>query len=87
MIQFHKANIDFSNDGIKAAAATEGGGIGAATCGFEHLYDVPIETINMTFDRPYIFFIRDKVTGEVWFSGKVNTPTEKPCDNTDNCVG
>ncbi len=85
----HKANIDFSNDGIKAAAATESSGIGAATCGFEHLYDVPIETIDMTFDRPYIFFIRDKETGEVWFSGKVNTPTEKPCDNniTGNCVG
>ncbi len=87
----HKANIDFSNDGIKASAATAGGGMGAFTCGFEHLYDVPIETIDMTFDRPYIFLIRDKDSGEVWFAGKVYQPTEKPCDEAakqlDNCVG
>ena len=87
----HKANIDFSNDGIKAAAATAGGGMGAVSCGFEHLYDVPIETIDMTFDRPYIFLIRDKNSGEVWFAGKVYQPTEKPCDESakqsNNCVG
>ncbi len=87
----HKANIDFSNDGIKASAATAGGGMGAASCGFEHLYDVPIEIIDMTFDRPYIFLIRDKNSGEVWFAGKVYKPTEKPCDDSakqfNNCIG
>lgn len=77
----HKANIDFSNDGIKAAAATEAGGMGAATGGFEHLYDVPVEIIDMTFNNPYIFLIRDKKTGEVWFAGKVYKPTENPCKN------
>ncbi len=87
----HKANIDFSNDGIKASAATVGGGLGAMNCGFEHLYDVPVEVIDMTFDNPYIFLIRDKNSGEVWFAGKVYQPTEKPCDANakayNNCIG
>lgn len=71
----HKANIEFSNQGIKAAAATEGGGFGSTSCGFEYKYDVPIEIIDLTFDQPYMFLIRDKTTGEVWFSGKVYQPT------------
>ncbi len=71
----HKANIEFSNHGIKASAVTYGGGLGAAGCGYEYKYDVPVETIDLTFDRPYLFLIRDKATGEVWFSGKVYQPT------------
>lgn len=71
----HKANIEFSNQGIKAAASTQLGGAGASGCGYDYLYDVPVETIDMTFDKPYLFLIRDKVTGEVWFSGKVYQPT------------
>lgn len=70
----HKANIEFSNEGIKAAAATQEGGLGSTTCGFEHLYDVPIEVIDLTFDNPYMFIIRDKKTGEVWFMGTVYEP-------------
>ncbi len=85
----HKANIEFSNEGIKASAATQGGGLGAAMCGFEHLYEVPVKTINMTFNKPYIFLIRDKKTEEVWFVGKVYEPIEKPCEEISreyNCV-
>ena len=70
----HKANIEFSNDGIKASAATALGAGGAASCGFEHLYEVPVEIINLTFDKPYIFLIRDKDTNEVWFAGTVYEP-------------
>ncbi len=72
----HKANIEFSNEGIKAAAATSMGGFGAAGGGFEHLYEVPVETIDLTFDKPYLFLIRDKNSGEVWFVGRVQQPTE-----------
>lgn len=71
----HKANIEFSNDGIKAAAATGVGGLGATGCWFEHLYEVPVEKIDITFDKPYIFLIRDKESGEIWFTGKVVAPT------------
>lgn len=71
----HKANIEFSNIGIKASAATEAGGWGSAGGGFDYIYDVPVEVIDLTFDKPYLFLIRDKNTGEVWFSGKVYQPT------------
>ena len=72
----HKANIEFSNDGIKAAAATSIGGLGAADCGFDYIYKVPVEKIDLTFDNPYMFIIRDKDTGEVWFTGTVYEPVE-----------
>ena len=73
----HKTNIEFSNDGIKAAAATAMGGAGATGGGFEYLYEIPVEKIDMTFDKPYLFLIRDKDTGEVWFTGTVYEPTVK----------
>ena len=72
----HKATIDFSNDGIKAAAVTIFGGAGSAGCGFEHLYDVPVEVIDLTFDKPYVFFIHDKKTNEIWFTGTVYEPNK-----------
>ena len=72
----HKANIEFSNEGIKASAATMMGGAGAASIGFNYLYDVPVEEIDLTFDKPYMFIIRDKDTGEVWFTGTVYEPIE-----------
>lgn len=72
----HKANIEFSNEGIKAAAATAVGGFGSAGCWFAYDYDVPVEEINLTFDKPFIFLIRDKKTNEVWFTGTVYEPIE-----------
>lgn len=73
----HKSTIEFSNDGIKASAVTEVGGLGNASAGFEHLYEVPVEIIDMTFDKPYMFLIRDKSTGEIWFAGRVYEPINK----------
>lgn len=73
----HKANIDFSNDGIKAAAATAVGGMGSAAAGFDYLYEVPVEIIDITFDKPYLYLIRDKASGEVWFTGTVYNPSTK----------
>lgn len=69
----HKANIEFTQDGIKASAATFIGGAGGGGM-FDYQYDVPVETINLTFDKPYMFLIRDKETGEVWFAGTVYEP-------------
>jgi serine protease inhibitor len=73
----HKAKIEFSNDGIKAAAATKEGGTGAVGGGFNYLYEVPVEEIDITFDKPFIYLIRDKATGEVWFMGSVYEPKTK----------
>ena len=72
----HKATIDFSNDGIKAGAFTAGGGAGAGGCGYDYQFKVPVEDIDLTFDKPYMFIIRDKDTNEVWFAGTVYEPTE-----------
>ncbi len=69
----HKANIEFTQDGIKAAAATILGGKGAGEP-FDYYYDVPVEDIDLTFDKPYMFLIRDKEKGEVWFAGTVYNP-------------
>ena len=69
----HKANIEFTQDGIKAAAATLLGGAGGADP-FNYCFDVPIEEIDLTFDKPYMFLIRDKETGETWFAGTVYEP-------------
>ena len=73
----HKATIEFSNEGIKASAATTMGGFGATAGGFEYLYEVPVEIIDITFDRPYLYLIRDTASGEVWFTGTVYNPIEK----------
>ena len=72
----HKTNIEFSNDGIKAAASTVEGGAGNTGCQFRYDYSVPVKKIDLTFDNPYLFIIRDKSTGEVWFTGTVYEPIE-----------
>ena len=73
----HKANIDFSNDGIKASAVTVVGGMGSASCpSFDYEYEVPVEEIDLTFDKPFMYVIRDKSTGEVWFTGSVYEPRD-----------
>lgn len=75
-VAIHKADIDFSNDGIKAAAVTAFGGMGAGGDDvFEYQWDVPVEEIDLTFDKPFLFLIRDKATGEVWFTGTVYNPS------------
>ncbi len=65
----HKADIEFSNDGIKAAAVTYGGGMGDAAGGFDYRFEVPVTEIDINFDKPFFYIIRDKATGEVWFAG------------------
>ena len=69
----HKANIEFTQEGIKASAVTSEGGMGAGGS-FDYLYDVPVEEIDLTFDKPYMFIIRDKNSEEVWFVGTVYNP-------------
>lgn len=73
----HSANIEFSNDGIKAGAATAMGGYGSAMGGFNYLFEVPYKKIDITFDKPYMYVIRDKATGEIWFVGTVYEPVQK----------
>ena len=65
----HKAKIEFSERGIKAAAATV-----ITVKDNAMAMPEPKERIEITFDKPFIFIIRDKETQEVWFVGTVYDP-------------
>ena len=69
----HRANIEFSQDGIKAAATTMVGGRGGGEW-YDYFFEIPVEEIDITFDKPYMFLIRDKKTSETWFVGTVYEP-------------
>jgi len=66
---FHKADIEFSEDGIKAAAVTVFvmSRVGSAR---------PVQTypVNIVIDKPFMFIIRDKATKDIWFTGTVYEP-------------
>lgn len=66
----HKANIDFSEDGIKAAAITTFAMVANAAMAEE---DIPQPTI-VNINHPFLFLIRDKNTGTIWFTGTVYEP-------------
>ena len=63
----HKANIKVSEKGIKAGAAT-------IIMMFDKAMAVEKEQVYLTFDKPFMFMIRDKETEEVWFTGNVYEP-------------
>ena len=63
----HKANIDFTEKGIKAAATT----VIHMTCGMALREEMPI---NININKPFLYVIRDKDTGEIWFIGTVCEP-------------
>ncbi len=63
----HKADIEFSEEGIRAAAVT--------TFMLESKAMISEnDVINVNIDKPFLFVIRDKETGEVWFVGSVYNP-------------
>ena len=47
-----------------------------------YIYDVPIEDIDLSFDKLYMFVIRDKDTGDVWLTGTVYEPLKWEDDTT-----
>ena len=63
----HNAKIDFSEKGIKAAAAT----VIMLEAGSALEEEKPIE---VNIDKPFMYLIRDKKTGEIWFTGTVYEP-------------
>jgi len=66
----HKADIEFSEDGIKAAAVT--------VFAMGDLDGPPDEEekhpINIIIDKPFMFVIRDRETKDIWFTGTVYKP-------------
>ena len=64
----HKTFIAVDENGTEAAAAT-GVIIGATSAP----HDDPVE---MTINRPFLFFIQDEVTGAILFFGRIVQPEE-----------
>jgi len=64
----HKADIEFTEDGVKAAAVTVFAMMETTSYG---KITFP-ETIHI--DKPFMFVIRDKATKDIWFAGTVYEP-------------
>lgn len=62
----HQANITVDEEGTEAAAATAVLVFAVCRCG-------PPE-VTLTVDRPFIYLIRDEVTGEILFVGRLLEP-------------
>ena len=65
----HKADIDFSERGIKAAAST----VIAMT--EKAMLTNPNTPEEIKIDKPFLYLIRDKETNEIWFVGTVYEPS------------
>jgi serpin B len=62
----HQANITVDEEGTEAAAATAVLMVGECNC--------PPPEVTLTVDRPFIYLIRDDVTGEILFIGRLLDP-------------
>jgi len=66
----HKADIEFSEDGIKAAAVTVIiMALGATSVNVKPTYPLIID-----INKPFMLIIRDKNTKDIWFTGTVYEP-------------
>lgn len=65
----HKANIDFTEKGVKAAAVTV-----LLMNDTAMMIDGKDKPIEVKINKPFIYIIRDKNTNELWFVGTVYTP-------------
>ena len=74
----HKSHIELSENGTKAAAVT------VFLMKDNAMMPIEKETINIKFDRPFVYLIKDKSTDNIWFFGTVYEPM-KFKDNKDKC--
>ncbi|MCK4546200.1 MAG: serpin family protein [Candidatus Eisenbacteria sp.] len=65
---YHKTFIALDEKGTEAAAAT-------AIVFFESAIEPPVAEFEFTADRPFVFLIRDRVTGTILFVGRVLDPS------------
>lgn len=73
----HRANIDFAEEGVKAAAITVFAMMDASA-----IVDEP-QPVVINFDHPFLFLIRDNSSGAVWFTGAVYQPNLWENDSAD----
>jgi len=74
----HKADIEFTERGVKAAAVTVMimNMVGSAM-------PVPKFPIDIIINKPFMFIIRDKATKDIWFTGTVYEPNLWENDRSD----
>ena len=73
----HKANIDFTEKGVKAAAVTVVLMAEGVAWGDER------KPIEININKPFMYIIRDKKTNEIWFVGTVYKPNSWQDDKSD----
>lgn len=73
----HKANIDFTEDGVKASAAT------VIVMKNESMMDIGNRSIEIKIDKPFMYLIKSKNTNEIWFAGTVYNPNSWEDDKVD----
>lgn len=73
----HKANIDFTEKGVKAAAVT------VIVMQDKAMIAAPTKPEEIKIDKPFLYVIRDKNTGEIWFVGTVYEPNSWEEDKAD----
>jgi serpin B len=61
----HKAFVDVNEEGTEAAAAT---------AVIMELKAMPMDEVELTIDRPFLFFIEDQQSGTLLFGGRVVDP-------------
>lgn len=69
----HKTKFDFSEEGIRAAAVTLLGGLGAQ--GGPGPIPSSVDIV-VSINRPFMYLVRDVRTGEIWFIGTVYEPNK-----------
>ena len=74
----HKANIDFTEKGVKAAAVTAF--VMKANMAMPGEEKHPVE---VNINKPFMFLIRDKNTKEIWFTGTVYEPNKWENDKVE----
>ncbi|OUM59771.1 Non-catalytic module family DOC2 [Piromyces sp. E2] len=73
----HKANIEFTEKGVKAAAVT------VLVMGYPASMPQPTNPVIIPFYKPFMFIIRDKATKDIWFTGTVYKPNSWADDKND----
>jgi len=68
----HKSDIDFSEEGLKAAAVSVIVMTGLAGSAFGQ-QERPTPVV-ISIDKPFMFIVRDKSTKDIWFTGTVYEP-------------
>lgn len=76
----HKANIDFTEKGVKAAAVT------TFVMAIGAMREEPKHPIEIIINKPFMFLIRDKNTKEIWFVGAVYEPNNWENDKEEYII-